>query len=278
MFSQKLEVSGIAKTSTDFGNVMITLNDTLRKLPPNYPKALYHQMWEDKDVITFSEYDGNFAINALATDSLIFSRERFVSQRHSVADLLAKNDMEISLEKEPCVEYIACKELRPQTYIFIASKIEIKSAAHINYCNRYSMDSKSQATYKILENFSKFEGDTITFASYDHFSIVNYDEYENIILYVAKYCDSLVQVKYKFRSVYTAKDGRWVSPVLEEYASRKMQSLKQPHKVNVSEPIVVPGYLQNKDLKAEYPEPYYRVRKGKVFMKYGYYAQDLIDF
>ena len=278
IYSQKIDLVGIAQTSENRGYIMIVLNDTLKKLSQNYPDSLYQKMWKNKNLICFSDENGKFSIKADLKDSLVFSSDRYISQTHKISKLfLNKDSINIVLQPKPCIEYIPCNEKNPELYIFIGGKIDVSSASQPNYCNRISMDSKSKSKYKILKKFTNnFIGDTIDFVSYDHFSKVKYDEFENVLLFVGKYCDSLIHQKYQFQPVYKMKNGKWASPIFEEYDLSKRKSDKQPHKVKMAEPITISSCNSYGKLEDIYKEPYFKIKKGKVYMLYGYYPEDLI--
>ena len=279
IYSQKIDLVGIAQTSENRGHVMIVLNDTLKKLTQNYPDSLYQKMWKNKNLICFSDENGKFSIKADLKDSLVFSRDRYISQTHKIYKLfLNKNSINIVLQPKPCIEYIPCNEKNPELYIFIGKKINVSSASQPNYCNRTSMDSKSKSKYKILMKFTNnFNTDTIDFVSYDHFSKVQYDEFENVLLFVGKYCDSLIHQKYQYQPVYRMKNGKWASPIFEEYDSTKIKSGKKPHKVKMAEPITISRYNSYKKLEDIYKEPYFEIKNGEVYMLYGFYPEDLIS-
>lgn len=278
IYSQKIDLTGIAQTSENRGHIMIVLNDTLNKLPENFPDSLYQKMWKNKNLICFSDEKGNFSINADLKDSLVFSRDRYISQTHKISKLfLNKDSINVVLVPKPCIEYVPCIEKSPELYIFIGEKIDVNSASQPNYCNRVSMDSKSKSKYKILKKMTNnLNFDTINFVSYDHFSKVQYDEFQNVLLFVGKYCDELIHQKYQYQPVYKMKNGKWASPIFEEYDSTKRKSEKQPHKVKMAEPITISRYNSCRKLEDVYKEPYFKIKKGKVYMLLGYYPEDLI--
>lgn len=278
VFSQKIDLMGIAQTSENRGHIMIVLNDTLKKLTVNYPDSLYQKMWKNKNIICFSDENGKFSISADLKDSLVFSTDRHFSQTHKISKLLLNKDsINVVLKPKPCVEFVPCIEKNPERYIFIGKKLDVSSASQPNYCNRVSMDSKSKSKYKILKSFTKnINFNTIEFVSYDHFSKVQYDEFENVLLFVGKYCDSLIHQKYQYQPVYKMKNGKWATPIFEEYDSTKRKSEKKPHKVKMAEPIMISSYNSYGKLEDIYKEPYFKIKKGKVYMQYGYYPEDLI--
>ena len=278
-FSQKVTVSGIAKTDDNRGAVLIVLNDTLRKLPPDSPYTLSWSMWENKELMNYSDDDGAFSFSANLKDSLVFQSIYYISQSFGVADLYSqKTPINIQLKREPCVEYIACREAASESYTFIGQKIEVAFADEPRYCDVISMDSKYAAKYKILKQYSgDLKSDTIEFVSYDHASKVRYDEFQNVLLFVGKYCNDLIHKKYQYQPVYKTTNGQWATPVFEEYDAAKRKSEKQPRKVEMAEPITVSRYYSARKPEDIYKAPYFKIENGKVYMLFGYYPEDLLS-
>jgi len=78
--------------------------------------------------------------------------------------------------------------------------------------------------------------------------------------------------------VYRTKDGKWASPIVEEYDTTvRKKSNTPPRKVRMAEPIIIPTWLSYRKIEEVYPEPYFKIKKGKVYMRYGYYPEDLIN-
>lgn len=198
---------------------------------------------------------------------------------------------QFSQKIKPCNETI-CNEKNPETFIFIGKKIDVSSVNQpecytietdpISKTNfeilETSMDSKFKSKYKILKKISEnINFKIIDFVSYDHASRVRYDEFENVLLFVGKYCNELIHKKYQFEPVYKMKNGKWASPVCWEFDTSKRKSKKEPHKVDMAEPITIPYIQSSLKLEDVYRAPYYEVKKGKVYMRYGYYPEDLIE-
>lgn len=279
MYSQKVNLAGIAQTAEKRGYVTIILNDTMQKLRKNTSDSLLQKIRNNKDIICRSDGNGNFSINADLKDSLVFSMYRHISQTHKVSNLFSKKDsIKVILEPIPCVEYVPCNETNPERYIFIGEKISANPGSDPNYCNISSMDLKLNSKYKIIEKLSNnIKFDTINFISYDHFSKVRYDEFQHVLLFVGKYCDTLVHQKYQYEPVYKMTNGKWATPVFEEYDSTRRKSQKQPHKVKMAEPIFISSYNSYRKLEDIYKKPYFKIKKGKVYMLYGFYPEDLIS-
>lgn len=191
---------------------------------------------------------------------------------------------------KPCDE-TTCNEKNPEIFIFIGKKINVspvnqpdcytietdpRTQTNFEILNT-SMDSKFKSKYKITKKISKnINFEIIDFVSYDHASRVRYDEFENVLLFVGKYCNELIHKKYQYEPVYKMKNGKWASPVCWEFDTSKRKSNKEPHKVDMAEPITVPQIQSYQKLEDVYRAPYYEIKKGKVYMLYGYYPEDLI--
>src|SRR5690606_23900840 len=56
----------------------------------------------------------------------------------------------------------------------------------------YCMDRAFNAKYKVVEPvFNKLPGDTVTFTVYDHYGRPDFENYNNVILYISKYDDGV---------------------------------------------------------------------------------------
>lgn len=199
---------------------------------------------------------------------------------------------QFSKKNEPCDEVIPCDEKNPEIFIFIGKKINVSPVKQPQSCYtivtdpktktktellHLRMDSKSKSKYRILQKISKnVNFEIIDFISFDHNSKVRYDEFENVLLFVGKYCNELIHQKYQYQPVYKMKNGKWASPVCWEFDTTKRKSDKEPHKVEMAEPITIPRYQSHSKLEKIYQEPYYEIKEGKVYMRYGYYPEDLI--
>ncbi len=282
-FGQKVLVKGVAIDTTKNRNkVRIIVNDTLSKyFSADLPKHNKHsEITKNKDLVVEADKNGRFEIRANLTDSLFFSSWKHITEAYLVSDLLKKDKIRIKLKPKVCVEYIECEEKSHELYAFIGKKIEVEPSDHIYYCNIMSMDSKYDAKYKVLKNiYGNYPKDTISFISYDHFSIKKYSDFENVLIYVADYCGVLTHVKYQYSALYKTKDGKWASPY-NPYDYRNIDSnfKIQPQKIEFVNPIVFNfnPEITNR-IKAKYPEPYAKVSEGKVTILYGNYPNELFE-
>ncbi|NRT13630.1 MULTISPECIES: hypothetical protein [unclassified Flavobacterium] len=180
-----------------------------------------------------------------------------------------------SQKTDPCVEYIPCNIQNPDKYIFIGKKIDINRLSQPNYCNDYIPHSKYKSKYEILKKISKnIDFEIADCVLYDHSIKVKYYEFENLLLFVAKGCDELNT--YRYEPVYRMKNGNWASPIFYEHSNTIRKSNKEPHKVDMAEPIIISRYQSGGKLEDTFPEPYFEIKQGKVYMKYGFYPEDLI--
>lgn len=282
-FGQKVTVKGIAIDTTKNRNrVQVVLNDTLSKFfsadLPNYRAST--EIIYNKDLVVRADEKGFFKIKAYPTDSLIFTSWQHIRESYLVSDLIKRDSIHIQLKPKVCTEYIPCKEKPRMLYAFIGKKINVEPADYIYYCNIISMDSKYDAEYKILENlYGNYPKDTISFVSYDHASIRRYDDYENVLIYVADYCGKLIHVKYQYHDLYKTSDGKWASPY-NPYNYRKIDSTFhiKPRKIEFKKPIEFEFKEENLELvKEKYPEPYYEIKNGKIKVLYGNYPNELFE-
>lgn len=277
-FAQTVKVEGIAIDSYKRGRIQIMVNDTVSKVPRHLFDSLILKIGNNKDLVTYSNFDGAFSINAKLSDSLHFSKHFFKTEIYKVEDLIKTDNIKIELKELPCKEYVPCNESATDLRIFIGKKIAINYGDYQHYCGIFSVgDSKYKSKYQILKSYyGEIPTDTVEFISYIHSAKVKFFEYENILIYVEKYCGENIQRKYTFYPVYRTKKGKWVVPVMKEFDTSQKISAKKPHKVRMAEPIVVPKYYRNRDYKEVYPEPYYKIKNGKVFLSLAYDPEDII--
>lgn len=76
----------------------------------------------------------------------------------------------------------------------------------------YTMDNGFKNKYKVLKNvFNDLKTDTIEFIVYDHYGRPEFENYENVILYVSlnKEKNHYYHQKYQFDPVEKTKNGTW---------------------------------------------------------------------
>ncbi|WP_339611330.1 hypothetical protein [uncultured Planktosalinus sp.] len=282
-FGQKVLVKGIAIDTTKNRNkVRIIVNDTLSKyFSADLPKHNKHyEISKNRDLVVEADEKGRFEIKVNLTDSLFFSSLKHITEAYLVSDLLKKDEIRIELKPKVCVEYIECKEKPRMLYAFIGKKIKVEPADLIYYCNRISMDSKYDADYKILENlYGNYPKDTIKFVSYDHGSRRRFDDYENVLIYIADYCGRLIHVKYQYHDLYKTVDGKWASPYNPNiFRNIDSRFHIKPKKIEFEKPIEFEFKEENLELiKKKYPEPYYEIKNGTVKILYGNYPNELFE-
>jgi hypothetical protein len=283
-YGQKVTVKGIAIDSTKGRTkVQVTLNDTIKKYrkSKDFDFDKYDSLYDNENYNTQVDKQNEFIIEAKLTDSLTFSSWRHISKSFLVSDLISKNKIEIILEPQVCEEYIACVEEKPEIYVFIGEKIKVDYAKQKYYCNRFLMDSKFNAEYKIVENlYGDFDNDTINFVAYDHYGMPGFSDYENVILYVAKYCDELVHVKYQYNNVYKTKEGKWASPY-QGFKYEKLDSLNtiKPIPMEFRDDVIFEFKEGMDTLKFQkrYPKEYFEINGFAAKAKYGNYAKDVFE-
>lgn len=281
-FSQKVTISGTASDTTNGRNqVYITVNDTLRKFregkSPNW--EVYENLIKDTSLSLFTKADGKFQLQVNKTDSIFFQSFRHVPQIYSVSDLLKMKNINIRLEPQICIPYVACKDTMPSRfYIFIGQKLKVIPEPEPYYCNAIPMDSKVNAEYKILEQITgNFPKDTIAFASFNHNHRITFGNYENVLLFVGEYCGKLYHEKYQYFELYKTVDGKWASPgdpyKYDAYYRKNLKARNIQFADTVWFDI---SKLSEAAIKQQFPFPYYKIEGKKAIPIMGTYIDELI--
>ena len=281
-FSQKVTIRGIASDTTNGRNrVYITVNDTLRKFregkSPNWD--IYRNLTKDTTLFLFSKADGKFQLKVNKTDSISFQSFRSITQVYSVSDLLKMKLINIRLEPEICIPYVACKDTFPSKfYVFVGQKLKVIPEQEPYYCNVFTLDSKVNAEYKILQQVQgQFPKDTIVFASFNHNHSITFSNYENVLIFVGEYCGELYHEKYQYFDLYKTADGKWASPgdpyKYDEYHRKNLKAQNIQFADTVCFDI---SELGEAAIKQKFPFPFYKIEKQKAIPIMGNYIDELI--
>jgi hypothetical protein len=281
-FSQKVTISGTALDTTNGRNrVYITVNDTLRKFregkSPNWD--VYRNLIKDTSLSLFTNADGKFQLKVYKTDSIFFQSFRHKPQTYIVSDLLKMKNINIRLEPQICIPYVACKDTLPSKfYVFVGQKLKVTPEPEPYYCDVEIMDSKVKAEYKVLQQVvGNFPKDTIIFESFNHNHRITFSNYENVLLFVSKYCGEFYHEKYQYFDLYKTVDGKWASPgdpyKYDEYhrKNQKAQNIKFADTVwfDISK-------LGEAAIKQQFPFPFYKIEGQKAIPIMGSYIDELI--
>lgn len=276
LYAQKVTVTGTIATEKK-DDILVVLNDTIRKL--NRQDSPNRQSIFDNKKCVVETINGTFTIRAKKTDSLYFYSLKHITKAFLVADLLKQKYIHIKLSAKPCNEWVKCNDSLPELYVIAAKKIKLTDEENDNYCeSMIALDSKFNAEYKIVQSlYGHYEKDTINFTVYDHNGRPAFEEFDNVLIYVAKYCDKLIHLKYQFSNIYKTADGRWAVPYnLYDYQ-------KLPDNITITPEIIDfenPVEFETKDWAKEYiakrfPEPYYKKEGAKMRAIYGNYIEDI---
>jgi hypothetical protein len=148
-----------------------------------------------------------------------------------------------------------------------------------SYAISISMDSRYFAKYKVLKLIhGTYKADTIEFTVFDHYGKPYFSRFTNVLLFVSIIDGKLYHSKYQFFSLYLTKKGKWASPYLynayihpfKNQITVKPQKIKFKNKISYSL-----DKLTNEQINTRYPAPYYKIKKGRAFVVYGNYIDDL---
>jgi len=291
--AQRVRVSGtlmeLGTQSMSFGQII--LNDTLQKysksrltspepgdvakFQANYQEFL--KLINDTAFIARPDKMHHFSITADLKDSLVFKSYRHITQRHAVSDLIRRDTIQINLAEQPCLPYQDCNQPAEKLYVFIAEKISVTYAIDTLYCNRISMDSKFNATYKIVKNlYGDFKGDSIKFIAYDHYGVPAFSHHKYVMLFVSQYCGKLIHEKYQYFDVYPTVNGRWASPGdpkrFDSSDTSQIRLEKIPFGTLTFDKIIDGIYN-----RMTFTEPYFKISGNCVEPIFGAYAEDLFE-
>jgi len=291
--AQRIKITGILKVSGVQSNIIgqIILNDTLQKFSQAYlaspepgeeTKFLeryqeFSKSTQDINYVAKPDKMGRFTIMANLKDSLIFKSYQCITQRHAVSDLINKDSIEITLLKQPCLPYQKCNQPAEELYVFIAEKISVNYAKDTLYCDRFTMDSKFDASYKIIKNlYGDFKGDSIKFTAYDHYGVPAFSHHKYVMLFVSQYCGKLFHEKYQYFDVYPTTDGRWASPGDPKRFNSSDTSAVQVEKIQfgtLTFDKIIDGIYRNMTFAA----PYFKIEGNCVIPILGAYADELFE-
>ena len=281
-FSQNVTICGTALDTTNGRNrVYIVVNDSLRKFregkSPDW--NVYRNLVKDTSLSLFTKADGKFLLKVSKKDSIYFQSFRHIPQIYSVSDLLKMKSINIRLEPQICIPYVACKDTLPsKSYVFVGQKLKVTAEPEPYYCDFEIMDSKVKAEYKVLHQVvGNFPKDTIIFASFNHNQRIIFSNYENVLLFVSEYCGELYHEKYQYFDLYKTVDGKWASPgdpyKYDEYHRKnlKAQSIQFADTVwfDISK-------LREEAIKKQFPFPFYKIEGQKAIPIMGSYIDELI--
>jgi len=130
----------------------------------------------------------------------------------------------------------------------------------------YCMDRAFNAKYKVVEPFfNKLPGDTVTFTVYDHYGRPDFENYNNVILYISKYDDGVTfyHQKYQFDPVYKDKKGTWTGI----FVFRGVMDLRDNSKAKYFKikTRIFDEDISNYDkqyIEIAFPKPYYKIRNN----------------
>jgi hypothetical protein len=167
-------------------------------------------------------------------------------------------------------------EMANTLFAFVGEQISIRETP----TPEGGLDAVFEATYKVLQRvYGHYEGDTITFAVYDHYGVPPFSRYKNALLFVSQSTSGWYHEKYQFFAVYPTQDGRWAGSYNRHaYPDTSKAGAVKPVSIDFSPEVFIS--LEGKtweegEIEYNYPEPYYTIDDCKAFPVYGNYVEDL---
>lgn len=278
---QLLSVSGTAIDSTN-GLNKVTVG-IFENFDAYFEKELENDFFKLSDFKHYTTTDANgyFKIDATPNNCIVFQSKGHWEKVSSIKHLLSQNEINIRLKPKRCIEATTCLEDASALYVFVGKKIEANTV-YKNYCD-LPLDTEYKSKYEVLENiYGNYPHKSIEFTSFEHNAIRNYYDYDTVILYVGRFCDDLIHIKYLYDPVCKTTDGKWASKY--DIQSRFLRSKKdtieiKPERISFikSENIRLKRKTDIEKLKEMYPEPYYKINGKIVTPVYGYYSKAIFD-
>ena len=286
IYSQSIKIEGIIKQpQNEKIRAVIIVNDTIEKLSKvDSTNFVRNKIYEEKKLITVSDDEGKFTIYASKPNDTIFFKfgRLFHPEKYSVDDLLKNNEIELFPKSFPCISEKRCNQKTPsKLFAFVGTKLDVTYVDTSKYCELL-MDSKFNAIYEIVENFSdEYPKSTMQFTSYDHNSMYQYlfPNFENILIFVGEFCGDLYHIKYQFYPVYKTKNGKWATIIDKKLDYYKNSDLA-PQEINFEEGLSFDfsDFWTEQQIEWKFPKEYYKIIGNKALPIKGIYVEDLAKF
>jgi hypothetical protein len=161
--------------------------------------------------------------------------------------------------------------------IFVGEKITLEELPY----NVNDFDEKFIAKYRIIERvYGEFLKDTITFEVHDHYGIPPFTNYQHVLLFISEINGKFYHEKYQYFDVYRTKNGKWASPYsTDDYGHPyNVNTSVKPEKIDFLKEVSydVEGWKKS-EIVANYPQPFYKIRKNKAIAVFGNYIPELVQ-
>jgi len=280
-------VNKLADRNSDINRKALEYYTLRKKMPSLKPMEDKWQdialLYKDTNYVVRPTADGTFRMKVDLKDTLYFTSRHFITQIHTVKDLLKLKKIDIRLAPQICEEYIPCTEKPSKFYAFIGEKISVtrRDPYYCNEENVFRFDTEFAAKYKLIKNmYGTLTQDTINFTAFDHYGTPDFSKYQYVMLFIADHCGKLINAKYQYFDVYPTIDGRWASPG-DPYRYDQWGWLPKEIK---AEPIAFKDslslYIPNEPpevIKEKYPAPYFKLENDRIYPLAGTYADSLFE-
>ena len=161
---------------------------------------------------------------------------------------------------------------RDELIVFVGRRRSVQESAR----EKPAFNEKFTAQYDVLQMlYGSWPTPTIEFTVYDHYGIPAFSKYDAVVLYVARYGETLVHEKYLFDDVYPTRDGRWAGcgdpRGSDSHAPEWKPSAVEFQPIDVSR-------LAPTEIEERYPTDRFNVTEGFATCKKGTLAPDLVQF
>jgi hypothetical protein len=146
----------------------------------------------------------------------------------------------------------------------------------------YVMDNGFKCKYLVKRNlYNQIENDTIEFEAYDHYGRPEFENYDELVLYLSKDKEgNYYHHKYQFESIYLDSTERFYS-YPKFLGDGYLQAADDLNSVKVEFPESERFDITNMGesaIKSYYPNYYYRIEKQYAYPIRGMFLSELIEF
>lgn len=183
--------------------------------------------------------------------------------------------IETETSKPFVVAYGADSREDDEVIAFVGEKISVDVFESDPDPDVILIDAAFRSRYRVLQVVhGEYAGDTIEFTAYDHYGEPAFSKYEHVLLFVRRYANGFVHVKYQYVPLFRTEDHGFAACALEapNESSRRLSIEPIPMRFDRSASAPFEG-LRRSGVKAHYRPEFYAFVAGKARCRLGYTAR-----
>ncbi|MDY3339519.1 hypothetical protein PG279_10080 [Riemerella anatipestifer] len=146
----------------------------------------------------------------------------------------------------------------------------------------YVMDEAYACKYTILKNlFNKISKDTVEFNAYDHYGRPNFENFENVILYLSKNENGkFFHQKYIYDPVFKI-NGKFYGVLSFIFPNDNLELWRKFKTKDINKDNSIKwklGFCDKKCQETYYPKPYFEIKNGFAYPKKAFKIDDVLTY